>query len=477
MGLLRRGAATTVAAILLCGAAVPGAQEAGAEESDGPTRVMLVGDSITAGYTGDWTWRYRLGMHLTAGSADVDFVGPHHGVSPYYGGPDEYVVPAFDRDHGAVEGRRWASLFGESEVGPQAVVAFDPDVVVVMLGVNDLVFGGADADGIADMATRYIRGLQEVLPDSDIVLAEMTPIAWADVRGANSALAELPARLSTASSRVVLARTSSEYVVEDDTVDYVHPTATGEVKIAAAVADALAQLGVGQPAVRPLPDVPRGPRLSPELSADWLVDGGSEGVQLDWVPHGADGQYVWVRSGANPSWRRLPDLYGGTSAVVTLDPAETHDVALQPVRGLAVAEDDVRSNVVSVPALRPPAASSPTPSTPVTSPPAPVDSADAPVVDEPVPATSPPNAVRRVRTRVRGSGRVLVRWERASGAVRYRLLARRAGTGRWLRFPPGTRRQRVLGPLMPGRYAVRVVAISPSGRTAGSIVRFRVPRR
>lgn len=29
-------------------------------EKPGPTKVMVVGDSITQGFEGDWTWRYRL---------------------------------------------------------------------------------------------------------------------------------------------------------------------------------------------------------------------------------------------------------------------------------------------------------------------------------------------------------------------------------------------------------------------------------
>ena len=31
-----------------------------------PVRIMVVGDSITEGSSGDWTWRYRLAKYLDA---------------------------------------------------------------------------------------------------------------------------------------------------------------------------------------------------------------------------------------------------------------------------------------------------------------------------------------------------------------------------------------------------------------------------
>ena len=56
-----------------------------------------------------------------------------------------------------------------------------------------------------------------------------------------------------------------------DTWDGAHPNARGELKIAAAVADALHELGIGPLADRPLPTVPLGPRIPPVLSATATV--------------------------------------------------------------------------------------------------------------------------------------------------------------------------------------------------------------
>lgn len=37
-------------------------------------RILVVGDSISHGFEGDFTWRYRLKEHLTKSGVDADFV-------------------------------------------------------------------------------------------------------------------------------------------------------------------------------------------------------------------------------------------------------------------------------------------------------------------------------------------------------------------------------------------------------------------
>ncbi len=76
--------------------------------ADGPVRIMLVGDSITEGSSGDWTWRYRLAQSLEAAGVDYEFVGPR--VTMLNLATDahdslEYADPSFDRHHFARWGR------------------------------------------------------------------------------------------------------------------------------------------------------------------------------------------------------------------------------------------------------------------------------------------------------------------------------------------------------------------------------------
>ena len=61
--------------LVAAGVTVPSA--AGAEDVD-PVRILLVGDSVTQGSAGDWTWRYRLWKHFDAAGVAVDFVGPRN---------------------------------------------------------------------------------------------------------------------------------------------------------------------------------------------------------------------------------------------------------------------------------------------------------------------------------------------------------------------------------------------------------------
>lgn len=44
--------------------------------------MMVVGDSISQGEEGDWTWRYRLWEWLKVQDVVVDFVGPFLGTRP-----------------------------------------------------------------------------------------------------------------------------------------------------------------------------------------------------------------------------------------------------------------------------------------------------------------------------------------------------------------------------------------------------------
>ncbi len=80
---------------------------------------------------------------------------------------------------------------------------------------------------------------------------------------------------------MIVARAPEVFVQEVDTYDAVHPSASGEVKIAAGVADsALAGLGIGAPYPRPLPSVPPVPTHPAVLSAS----AGAPGRPSCWEP-------------------------------------------------------------------------------------------------------------------------------------------------------------------------------------------------
>lgn len=335
-------AAGLVTAVLLAATLVSSAPGT-AEE---PVRILLVGDSVTQGSSGDWTWRYRLWRHLVGSGVRVDLVGPRDDLLDNVTGDfgsHAYLDPAFDQDHAA----RWGMFFGAQDqpIG-ELVDEYHPDVVVEMLGVNDLAWTHTAAEGVLQDARRFVEDAQAADPDVDVVVGVL-PQTWIPgVERYDANLPVLAGELETDTSRVVTATPGAPFVEGIDTWDTAHPTASGEVKLAAGVADALARLGVGPEYPRPLPDVPLGPRIPATLSAT-PADGGAE---LSWVsPPGATAEYVWMRDATNgEQWGRLPTPLGGSGWTAGgLVNGHAYEFRLQAAKG-SVAAEDLYSNVVTV---------------------------------------------------------------------------------------------------------------------------------
>jgi hypothetical protein len=132
-----------------------------------------------------------------------------------------------------------------------------------------------------------------------------------------------------------------------DSFDSAHPNARGELKIAAAFEDALAGLGIGPVADRPIPDVPVGPRIPPVLSAI----AGLREAELSWVRSpGSHQSEVWARDlTTGEDWHRVLAHQTGLGATVTGLPG-WHRVQLQtaPFKGDQRAAPDAWSNIVEV---------------------------------------------------------------------------------------------------------------------------------
>ncbi|OOC52557.1 MULTISPECIES: GDSL-type esterase/lipase family protein [Nocardiopsis] len=288
-------------------------------------RIMLAGDSMTQGANGDRTWRYHLWNHLSPQVEGVDFVGPYTdpasrnmifpvptteheeapspsedpaegyqedgAADPSAGGPEpggtvpaegpegpgdvvwpgtdgdpdtaEYRDPDFDQQHNALWGRTLRDAAASIQ---EEVRVHEPDVLCVMLGVNDLLW----PVGVDEMEYRlrdYVESARKGNPNLRVVLAEAPPIALADsdegfalrLYAYNMLVREVAADMSTEESPVTSLDIagSEDWDVSGDTYDGTHPDAGGEVKIAAAFADALAAAyGIGEPYPRPLSSSP-----------------------------------------------------------------------------------------------------------------------------------------------------------------------------------------------------------------------------
>lgn len=349
---LRRAAVAVTIAALAATQPTTACGEVASRGDAAPLRIMLVGDSVTHGSAGDWTWRHRLHQHLTAAGVDFDFVGPRSDLYDNVAGTDgsfAYADPAFDTDHAAKWGM-WMSR--TTDLIDDVVATYDPDVVVEMLGVNDLVHG-VRHEAVAHEVAEFVANARSAKPTVDVVIAEATQHWRQGVPAFNTALDGVADSTSTTESTVVVAETAAGYDAAAHTWDRTHPNARGEVRIAAAIADSLHLLGIGPPAEHPLPAPPVGPRTGAQLTAH----PGDGTVDLRWTGSpGATGQYVWVRDTTlDGPWRRLPAaVTGPTSTIDSLRNGHRYQFRTQPVKGDDQPEGEVFSNVVGA-TPRPPA--------------------------------------------------------------------------------------------------------------------------
>ncbi len=341
-GLARALVSLALLCVWTAGAITTPPSSAMASEQVAPLRILILGDSITQGSAGDWTWRYRLWSHLVESGVKVDFVGPVDDLfdrsnSTY--GSHAYLDRAFDRDHAS----HWGNALGLSWYDVSELVSdYRPDVLVELLGVNDFAGLHASVPTVNRQLGDLVRAAREQQPNIAVVLGALGS-DWIDhVPTFNAQLPTLAAQLDTPEARVVAA--DPPHLVRDvDTYEFVHPSASGEVKIAAEIADALATLGVGRETSRPLPTVPNGPRDAAVLSAGIGVGTAT----LTWsLPLGADRVYVEQRNldARHPVWRRAnrPILRPQLSTKLTgLVNGDHYRARVRAAKGTAIAQDIV----------------------------------------------------------------------------------------------------------------------------------------
>ena len=217
-------------------------------------RILCVGDSMTIGVAGDYTWRYRMWQHLgrTLPPGAARIVGPRTAL---HEGSHAYADPAFPataRGHLAGWGEGWLHM--APAVGA-AVAACEADTLLVSLGLIDLGFY-TDAAQTARNVERFWRAARTANPRVRGVLLPVVPnVRAADDAGFaaecarfNVLLGKAVAELSQPRSPLLLASAPEDWSVERDTYDGTHPSVRGEHRVAAAFAGALHQAwAVGGP--------------------------------------------------------------------------------------------------------------------------------------------------------------------------------------------------------------------------------------
>ncbi len=323
-------------------------------------RILITGDSITQGSSGDYTWRYRLWSKLAEiAPGEVSFVGARTSlydvVNNSYGSP-HYAADFPAKAHGAL----WGDTFvNELDKIAGQVTATEANVLVVMLGSNDLAYHTSPAATIANLRT-YIERARAARPGIDVVVGEVLNKydPWAkeyqlttQVNQYASYLQSLASQMNTAGERVVIAPTRTGWDPAVHAWDGTHPNATGEAYIAQRVSQGLAQIGIGA--------------VSPNIAGTkpWSVPGpgvvlapGSEEADLAWnrTSTGATGMYVEQRlTNTSEAWRRLPYAVTGDGWTAGLLVAGgTYQYRIVPVKGTSVGVAGPASSVtVSGPPL------------------------------------------------------------------------------------------------------------------------------
>jgi lysophospholipase L1-like esterase len=193
-------------------------------------RVMPLGDSNTEGVPASGGgYRTELGRLVQQGGGGVDFVGSRSS------GP----ATLFDRDHEGHSGYTIAQAQGQVQGWLDSA---SPDVVLLMLGTNDLKGAAAVSPSVALDRLRTLIGTIRSHRSSPHVIVSTIPPQPAIPALVAEFNAGLPGVVAAAGARVSLVNAGGSVAPAQLLPDGIHPNATGYAVIGAAFHQALAPL-------------------------------------------------------------------------------------------------------------------------------------------------------------------------------------------------------------------------------------------
>lgn len=211
--------------VLALGAAL--APSATAAPAAAPVRIMPLGDSIT-GSPG--CWRAVLWNRLqSTGYRNIDFVGTLN---------QQGCSQALDGDNEGHGGELVTNVANQNLL-PGRLAATRPDIVVMHLGTND-VWSNISPDTILAAYTKLVQQMRASNPNTKLVVAQLIPMNPSGCTACAQRVVALNARIpgwaratSTARSPVTVVDQWTGFNTSSDTYDGVHPSASGNDKIAA----------------------------------------------------------------------------------------------------------------------------------------------------------------------------------------------------------------------------------------------------
>jgi lysophospholipase L1-like esterase len=164
-------------------------------ERQAALRVMIVGDSMTQGQEGDWTWRYRMWQWFEQNGIAVEFVGPYVGTvppppasppspPPLYGSPSSSTPAATNGgyakgvDAAFLSNCNHFSLWGRPMAVAKGLIQgvleqTEADLVLLMLGFNDLGWFYSDANGLVSSTSTFVSSARAANPNLKFAIANV----------------------------------------------------------------------------------------------------------------------------------------------------------------------------------------------------------------------------------------------------------------------------------------------------------------
>lgn len=250
----------------------------------------------------------------------VTFVGPSAGVYEHATQSSEsndYYYPKFSKSHAAKWGA-WMSF--PVWTTNHLMTTYQPDILILMLGTNDL-YNGVTPSELIGVATAVINDARAVNPRIKIVLGQVPNTTIVGSGTYNTSLIGLES-MSTPQSPIVTTRPTA-FTLATHTYDNSHPTNAGEVRIARSVVTALNKMCI---AANSIPnDNTIGPAETAVLS---VVKSNNKEVTLKWTK-GPDCTWttIWrqINGGA---WTGLTGS-GGNTLTTPMDAAGTYKYRVQ----------------------------------------------------------------------------------------------------------------------------------------------------
>ncbi|KFX97212.1 hypothetical protein V490_02923 [Pseudogymnoascus sp. VKM F-3557] len=312
-------------------------------------KFMIVGDSISQGMEGDWTWRYRLWewLHNQPENQHIDFefVGPWTGthqppdpapppIPPMEGDPEPDSPPKvsggyatnadvfFQKPHFALWGRQAAQSKGEIK---KMVADYQPTHLLVLLGFNDLGWFVTGPDGTLASIKSIVDNARAANPNINIILGDVVQ------RKAIGGRADLPKitdeynallraaipKWYTKESPVTMAYVRDTYSCETQSCpsgyDGLHPDAMGEYQIARAFSIALFYgFGIGAGTL----SIPASAKIGREntVPANVKASASDYGITVQW-----DKVYGARKYGVRSRYKGLTDWEESSTQTTRID--------------------------------------------------------------------------------------------------------------------------------------------------------------